>query len=263
MAKPERLSVFDAVADLYDRVRPTYPDALIDDLIALSSLPDGGRVLEIGCGTGQLTCKLARRGHQIDAVELGPSLATIARGNLATFPRVTLHVGAFEEWPLPPEPYDLVVSATAFHWIDPAVRFEKTARALRPGGALAVVETHHVSGRDDAFFHEVQRCYERHMPGTPPNLTLPAAATIEPSFDGPGVEQFAPPQVRTYPYEATYATTEYVDVLNTYSGHIELPAADRTALLACVRELLDGRFGGHIRKQYLFTLITAQLQRDS
>lgn len=255
-----RTSVFDAVADLYHRARPTYPDALIDDLIALAVLHDGGRVLEIGCATGILTLPLARRGYSIDAIELGPALAAAAARNLAPYPAVTVHVAAFEDWALPPEPYDLVVAATAFHWLDPALRLHKAAGALRPGGALAVIETHHISGRDDAFFDAVQPCYVAHMPGTPTGIRLQPSASFQPSIDGPGSERFSPPDVRRYDAEIPYTTQQYIDVLRTYSGHIELPAAAQQALYGCIRRVLDESYGGHIRKQYLFLLAVARLR---
>lgn len=255
----KRHSVFDEVADLYGRARPSYPDALVDDLVALSGIPDGGRILEIGCGTGQMTLPLARRGYRVDAIELGPALATVATRNLSAFLNAAVHNVAFESWRLPRRPFDLVVSATAFHWISPRARFEKTARALKPSGTLAVVETHHVSGRDDGFFHEVQRCYEAHMPGTEPGITLTPAEQIAPKLDGMGSKRFAQPVVRTYPWEATYTTDEYLDVLRTYSGHIELPPGSRDALYGCIRELLDGgALGGRVRKQYLFALMVAK-----
>lgn len=71
----------------------------------------------------------------------------------------------FESWPLLEEPFDAVVSATAFHWIDPAMRMAKAADALRSDGALAVVRSQHVMGGTEEFFVEVQRCYERFDPG--------------------------------------------------------------------------------------------------
>ena len=102
------------------------------------------------------------------AVELGPALAAVARRNLARFPAVEVVTAAFEDWPLPAEPFDMVLAATAFHWIDPAVRVVKAADALRPGGVLATVSTHHVAGGDESFFAEAQACYERWDPETPP-----------------------------------------------------------------------------------------------
>jgi SAM-dependent methyltransferase len=257
---PSRTSVFDSIAELYDRARPSYPDALVDDLIALAAIPEGGRVLEIGCGTGKLTLPLAKRGYRIDAIELGPSLAAVARRNLAAYTNVAVHNAAFEEWPLPSHQYDLAVSATAFHWIDPSARFTKTADALRPGGALAIIETQHVAGGDETFFNEVQACYEAHDPTVELGLRLQPATSFRTDISGPGAERFASPDTRRYDVEIPYTTGEYIDVLHTYSGHIELPAANQRALYSCIRSLLDGRYGGRIRKQYLFLLAVAGLR---
>src|SRR5687767_13722173 len=124
---------FDEDAERYDRARPGYPSSIFDDLAELAGIGPGCRVLEIGCGTGQATVPLAERGCEVVAVELGTELAEVARRNLARFPDVQVVNAAFERWPLPPEPFDVVLSATAFHWIDPTVRVVKSADALRPG----------------------------------------------------------------------------------------------------------------------------------
>ncbi|MDQ4126690.1 MAG: class I SAM-dependent methyltransferase, partial [Actinomycetota bacterium] len=129
---------FDGAAMLYDEVRPGYPEALFDDVVSLSGIPSGGRILEIGCGTGQATVPLARRGYPIMCVELGENLAAVARRNLAAYPRVEVQTGDFEEWPLEAGTFDLAVSATAFHWLDPTVAYRKVARALKTGGAIAL-----------------------------------------------------------------------------------------------------------------------------
>ena len=124
VARRNRLrATFDGVAERYDAVRPTYPQAVVDDLVALTGLEPGraDRVLEIGCGTGQLTVDLARRGLDVTAVELGPALAAVARRNLAPFPNARVAVAAFEEYAVA-EPVDAVVAATSFHWIAPEVR---------------------------------------------------------------------------------------------------------------------------------------------
>ncbi|WP_236788829.1 bifunctional 2-polyprenyl-6-hydroxyphenol methylase/3-demethylubiquinol 3-O-methyltransferase UbiG [Amycolatopsis sp. GM8] len=75
----------------------------------------GHRVLEIGCGTGQATMPLAKRGYAITAVELGAEMAAVAHRKLADFPDVEITVSAFEDWPLLREPFDSVFAATAFH----------------------------------------------------------------------------------------------------------------------------------------------------
>ena len=90
---------FDGDALLYDEVRPGYPEALFDDVVSLSGIPIGGRILEIGCGTGQATVPLSRRGYPILCVELGENLAAVARRNLAAYPLVEVQTGDFEKYP--------------------------------------------------------------------------------------------------------------------------------------------------------------------
>jgi SAM-dependent methyltransferase len=201
------------------------------------------------------------QGWDCVAVELGAELAAVARRNLARYPRVQVVTAAFEDWPLPAEPFDIVVAATAFHWIDPAVRVAKAADALRPGGVLATIATHHVAGGDEGFFVEVQACYERWDPDTTPGLRLPAAAevpAVRDELDRSG--RFGPVEFRRYQWERSYSTAGYLEVLLTYSGHRALEPAAQARLLGCLAELINARFGGRISKRYLTELRVAHLQ---
>ena len=250
---------FDEDAERYDRARPGYPPALFDDLAELAGVGPGCRVLEIGCGTGQATVPLAERGCEIVAVELGPELAAVARRNLAGFPAVQVVMAAFERWPLPPEPFDVVLSATAFHWIDPAVRVVKSADALRQGGTLATISTHHVAGGTEPFFADVQACYERWDPATPPGLRPPPADTVP--MEDEEIEQsgrFEPPQFRRHVADQHYTTASYIDVLLTYSNHRAFAPDAQRGLLDCIAGLIDERHGGQIVKRYLSELRVAR-----
>ncbi|MET7759227.1 class I SAM-dependent methyltransferase [Streptomyces sp. NPDC005389] len=256
-----RLSrTFDEDAELYDRARPGYPPDLYDDLAELGGAGPGSRVLEIGCGTGQATLPLAGRGFRITAIEAGPSMAAVARRNLDGVPEVEVVTADFESWPLPDDSFDVVFAATAFHWIDPAVRMTKAAEALRPGGALAVVRTQHVNGGTEEFFVEVQRCYERFDPDTTPGTRPPEAADVDGSDHAGEVARcgaFGPTAFRRYEQDLTYTTAEYLELLQTYSGHRALPEAARNGLLACVAGLIDGRYDGRVTKRYLIELAVA------
>ncbi|MPY56279.1 class I SAM-dependent methyltransferase [Streptomyces spongiae] len=247
---------FNEAAELYDRARPRYPRALVDELAGQAGLGPGSRVLEIGPGTGQLTVPLAESGCDLTAVELGPAMATVARRNLRPFPHAHVEVADFELWPLPAEPFDLVVCATAFHWLDPAMRVTKVGQALRPGGTFARVTTEHVKGGTLDFFARVQGCYERWDPATPPGLRLQDESEIATDTD----ELAHWDDLRSFRWtrEITYSTQEYIDVLLTYSGHRALEAARREGLLGCIRELIDTRHGGRITKCYLHELIMAR-----
>jgi SAM-dependent methyltransferase len=252
-------STFDETAELYDRARPRYPSALFDDLAELAAIGPGSRVLEIGPGRGQATRPLAERDCRVVAVELGAGLAAVARRNLARFPTVEIVTAAFEDWPLPTEPFDLVLAATAFHWIDPAVRTDKVADALRPGGALATVTTHHVAGGDESFFAEAQACYERWDPDTPPGGSplRPASDIPNSNYDLDQSARFGPPAFRRHEWDEPYTTLSYLELLLTYSGHRALDPTSRTNLLDCIAHLIDTTRNGRITKRYLTELRVA------
>jgi SAM-dependent methyltransferase len=259
VAERDLRSTFDSVAELYDRARPAYPPAVFDDVIALSGVPDGGRVLEIGCGTGQATRPMAERGYSITAVELGANLSAVARRNLAMYQNVDVQTAAFEEWPLPDESFDLVMSVTAFHWLRHEVALPKIASAQRPAGALAVVSGGHIAGGDTEFFHATQSCYERYMPGTPPGLRLQSPDDVPmqaPEIEASGL--FATPEFRRHVWLRPFTTQTYLDELNTYSGHIALSDENRLRLLACIAEMIDERYGGRITKAYLSDVAVAR-----
>jgi SAM-dependent methyltransferase len=249
---------FDEAPELYDRVRLGYPAELFDDLERLAGLRPGSRVLELGCGTGQATGSLARRGYEVVANELGAGLADVARRKLAPFPAVTVVHSGFEAWPLPAQPFDAVFAATSFHWIDRAVRVPKSADALRPGGALAVVCTHHVAGGDEHFYVDVQRCYERWDPDTPRGSRLPAAAAIRSDSDELAASgRFRQTAFRRYEHEVTYSSQQYCDLLLSYSGHRAMEPTAQRELLSCVVRLIDERYGGQVAKRYMNELAVA------
>lgn len=244
-------SLFDEDADLYDRARPGYPPELFADLGRIAGLGAGSRVLEIGPGTGQATRSLCDLGLTVTAVERGPSLAATLRQRAAA----EVVTASFETWPLPAEPFDAVTAFTAWHWVDPEVRGTKTFAALRPGGALATVTTTHVRGGTASFFDQVQGCYERWDPATRAGLHLPESADVPDAVDEVDRSPLFRAPVRTrHQQDLTYSTTEYIDLLMTYSGHRSLPRESRSGLLACVAELINSRYGGTVTKRYLHEL---------
>jgi ubiquinone/menaquinone biosynthesis C-methylase UbiE len=132
--------VFDDVAAEYDRNRPMYPDKLVDQACQIAGIGDGDPVLEIGCGSGQLTRSLAARGLHVTALEPGRNLMALARKNLKGAGAVTFVNARFEDASFPHEHFRAVFSASALHWVDPAVSWRKIADVLVPGGTLALIQ---------------------------------------------------------------------------------------------------------------------------
>ncbi len=250
---------FEEVPELYDRVRPTYPPALFDELVSLARIPAGGRILEIGPGTGKATLPLAQRGFELTGVELGESLAALTRRNLADFPNVEIVTADFETWEPPHADFDAAVSFTAFHWIDPALRYEKTARLLREGGALAIVETSHVlpEGGDPVWI-EVEADYRAVFPEDEPWLP-PSPGEVEGMSQEPEASGFfAAAEVRRVVWDVTYSAEDYIGVLETYSSFRATDLGLREQLYERIRNRIEARPGGEVRKSYLALLTVAR-----
>ncbi len=131
--------VFDEMAAEYDRHRPAYPGELVDQACQAAGIGRGDQVLEVGCGSGQLTRDLVARGLHVTAIEPGKSLIALAGQNLAGAGAVEFVNARFEDALLPRGQFQAVFSASAFHWVDPKVSWQKAADVLVPGGTLALV----------------------------------------------------------------------------------------------------------------------------
>jgi SAM-dependent methyltransferase len=257
-------TTFDQVPELYDRARPSYPRQLFDDLVSLAQLPAKARLVEIGCGTGQATLPLAQRGYAITCVELGKHLADVAQRKLASFESVEVINTSFESWHPERAEFDAIVAFTAFHWIDPDVRYTKTGELLRERGKLAIVSTWHVLLPDgDPFFVEVQEDYEAVVPedpktqagaGGPPHPDAVADRSEEIAGSG----RFRNIGARRYLWDVIYTADDYIAVLNTYSGHRAFDDETRKLLLSRIHRRIEARPKRKVRKTYLAILNVAE-----
>jgi SAM-dependent methyltransferase len=288
MSSTERRVSFDNVAEIYDRVRPSYPPAAFSDLFqfwraghdvsaargaslgpAIESVADGrvGRiaegvdVVEIGPGTGKATRSLLDAGAQVTAVEYGPGMASVLRDRLGGNPSLTVVEGAFETVVLPASGFDVVVSATAFHWIDPAVRVEKSLQLLRPAGVLATLATVQVrSDADGGFYDQGSPIYRKYENNEAADDVVPLPEAVSP----PEFEEFethpglADATLRLYRWDQTYSTASYSDLLRSYSNMQMMPERAREALIGELCELIDSVFGGTVVRPLVIALAMAR-----
>jgi SAM-dependent methyltransferase len=250
--------VFDEVADEYDAARPGYPRELIEDIILLSGLPPGGRLLEIGCGPGKATLPFAERGYEMLCLEPGPHLAELARERVRSYPRVQIVVSSFEDWPLQALRFDLVIAASSFHWVAPEVGFPKVAAALKDSGAFAIFRN--ARGLDDSqLSHAIQRAYADHAPSAgewkpwqPPDpKTDPRRLEIE------ATGLFSEVIFRFHPWQKEYTAPQYLALLDTYSDHRSMLPAQRARLDAALAAAIQAH-GGIAAVQYVSTLYLAR-----
>jgi SAM-dependent methyltransferase len=254
----ERRRTFDEVAELYARARASYPPEVVDDVLELGGLRRGSRIVEIGCGTGQATADLARRGLEITCVELGARLAEVARRELASFPSVRVVTADFERWQADEAPYDGVVAFTAFHWLDPQTRYERAASVLRRGGALAVVKAGQVDPPGvDPFFAEVQDDYRAAgMSGDGAPVAPDAVPDLREEMEASGL--FDRVTVRRRQWQVPTTADEYVALLGTASDHLLLPAERREELFERIRRRIESRPDGRIVRTVLAVVQVAR-----
>ncbi|HEY7073104.1 MAG TPA: class I SAM-dependent methyltransferase [Acidimicrobiales bacterium] len=240
----ERRLVFGEDPERYDRARPAYPEALVDQLVAWVGA--GARVVDVGCGTGKATGLLAARGMRGVGVEPHPAMAAVARRNLADRPGWRIDESGFEDWaPRPGDtPADLVTCAQAWHWLDPGVRLHKAHALLRPGGWLAL--WWNADAPDDSPVRRaVLDVYDRLEPGMdvlPSCGNLPRPGPDDPIPDGLGFGESVDREIH---WSVTYTTAEWIDLLQTHSNHRLLPADRLGRLLDEVAAALDDQGGSY------------------
>jgi ubiquinone/menaquinone biosynthesis C-methylase UbiE len=141
---------FEQVADLYERVRPEYPEEAIAWIADELVLGPGRTILDLGAGTGKLTRQLVASGADVIAVEPGEAMLAELR---SAVPTVTALHGAAEDIPLADESVDALTVGQAFHWFRFEEATEEMHRVLRPRGGVALLWNNR--DQDDALQREV------------------------------------------------------------------------------------------------------------
>jgi SAM-dependent methyltransferase len=262
MAAPyidEQRLAFGRVAELYERARPAYPTAAVDELIAIADLHAGDRVLEVGAGTGKLTRMLAERGLAVTALEPDAAMANVARARLAPYQALEIHEVAFEQW-RGPERVRALVSAQAWHWIEPAARYPHAARALANGGTLACIWTF-PSWQTTALRDPLRAAYRDGAASLAPDFPMhpasdPNALAGDWCAEIDAGEEFRDPRVTIFPWVLEYSTSEYVELLQTHQDHILLAPGERRLLLDAVANVID-RAGGSFMLDFRTRLCVA------
>lgn len=233
-----RARSFGAVAREYDRVRPSYPEALADDVAA--ELP-GPSVVEVGAGTGKATVLLAARGLHITCLEPDDGMAAVLADNCSALPNVEIVVSSFEDW-RPARLYDGLYAAQSWHWTTPDRRYRNAARALRESGLLALFW----NGTDwdrTPLAEVIDNVYRRHgllRDDRPKPSRDPGKWPLD---ELQSLQSFSDVELRTYRSTATYSAEEWCDYAASTSEHLILEPARNAALLTDLRRTLD-REGG-------------------
>ncbi len=255
----QRKTWYSSVADAYNRVRPRYPQALINRAVELAQLPADAQILELGCGPGIATVPFAELGFSMVCLEPSQESCDLARLNCAQYPNVEILNAAFEEWELEAERFHAVLAATSFHWMPPEIATSKSAAALRERGSLILLWN---TAPQPAYeVYEVLR--DIYQTWAPAISGYEEIATHEENLRGLGqgvidsgrFEGFVSEQLVC---EVIHNIDDYLALLSTLSPYIRLDRHQRDSLFAGLREALDRHCGRSVETSYLSVLQIAQ-----
>jgi SAM-dependent methyltransferase len=231
---------YSGVAEAYDRVRPKYPEAIVDRAIELAQLP------------GTATINLARSGFSLLCLEPSWEMCQMARRNCQPYPTVEITNTSFEEWQLEDNRFHAVLAATSFHWVSPTIRYRKVADALLNNGSLILL-WNVVPQPQQQKLSILRPIYQKHAPYLDIACDLEYHSQNIDSFGASILDSgyFQDLKTDRLIYEVTYSTEDYLMLLGTLSPYLELEASCRESLFAELRDTIEDKLGGEIKLPHL------------
>ncbi len=234
---------FNSVISDYDYARPLYPKELFDDITLFSNLKQNSNILEVGAGTGQSTDHYIRGGFNLTALEIGLDQVEFLKQK---YPNVHVECIPFEDYECETNSFDLIFSATAFHWINAEIGYPKAYELLKCNGTMSVFwhmsSITYLNGSIHNGLNAIKKIYM-------PNESL--------GYDEQGLLEikemrirqiqiggrFNNPEYREYKWIDNYDADKYVALLNTYSNVQILEEITRKKYLAEIYKYINDNGG--------------------
>lgn len=235
---------FDTISSIYDKMRPGYVNELYQDIFNYKAITSDSKVLEIGIGSGQATLPFLKKGCSITAVEPGEHFASMCLKKFSSYPNFRLENTDFLNFDGNGDSYDLIFSATAFHWIPEADGYQRVYSLLKPDGVFARFANS--AGRDtDSELHQsLQTLYKEYMGSSEQkNISMNTIAK-ERAFIA---KNYGFTNIVYHLYKRTriFSSDEYLLLLETYPDHMLMEEKRRKEFFKEIKTVID-RFGGTI-----------------
>lgn len=241
---------FDTVASTYEKMRPGYVAELYQTIFHYISINENSNVVEVGSGAGQATAPMLTTGCRLTAVEYGEQFSELLREKFSGYQNFKVITGKFEETRLPENTFDLVFSASAFHWVPEKIGYEKVYAMLKSGGCFARFANHPYQDKGNPVLSaEIQDLYnEYYNKFHNKENTAPTEYTEEQAKDRAMIAAkygFTDIQYAVFKRERKFTAKEYIELLGTYSDHIAIEETIRSQFFAKIEEAIN-RHGGII-----------------
>lgn len=248
---------FDTVAKTYEKLSPGYTKELYDTLFFYQPVNAGSKAVEVGIGGGQATKPVLDTGCSVLAVEPGENFCALCREKFAEYTGFSVVQGKFEETELEQEVYDLMYSASAFHWVPEEIGYKKVFNGLKKGGTFARFANHPYKDKSRPGMHEaLQEVYAVYMPGS----LVPDEYSEKQAWKRAEIALkygFVDIQHHLFHRTRNFTAAEYIQLLGTYSDHIAIEKETRGKFFAEIEQAIN-RMGGVIT---IFDTIDLQLAR--
>lgn len=248
---------FNTEAEKYEKMRPDYVSELYDDIFKFIPIDENSNVIEIGIGGGQATLPILQTGCKLTAVEYGENLADLCCEKFKDYPGFSTVTAKFEDTDFKNTSYDLIFSASAFHWVPEAIGYSKVYDLLKSGGVFARFTNHPYKdkGREE-LYQAIQKIYAVYMPYSNP-VNEYSEQDASNRADIANKYGFVDTTYKLYQRTRTFSSKEYIELLGTYSDHIAIEQTTRNKFFSEIETVIDD-FGGQIT---LYDTIDLQLAR--
>ena len=232
--------LFDEAVLNYEKRRPNYGTELFKDVVKYAEITMDKSLLEVGCGTGQATEPFLKTKCKVTTVELGENLASYTREKFKIYKNFNVIRSDFEDYDCDDNKFDMLYSASAFHWIPDQIGYKKAYRIIKSGGTIALFWNRpSPNDKDNPVHQKIQSIYRELLPQWSNKVTR---SQDKPRYSSVNkIEQYGFHNVefKEYHNKRKMTGTEYVELLNTYSDHIALEKSIKSPLFDGIRTAIE------------------------
>lgn len=239
---------FDTVASTYEKLRPGYVEELYQALFDYIPIDENSNVVEVGSGGGQATAPMLRTGCKLTAVECGEQFSELLKDKFRKYRNFSVITGKFEDIIFEDNTFDLVFSASAFHWIPEKPGYEKVFSMLKNGGVFARFANHPYRDKGKpALSEEIDEIYDEYYykfyNKKREALTEYTEKQAKDRAMIAGKYGFKDIRYALFHRERIFSAKEYIELLGTYSDHIAIEKTIRQKFFLKTEEAINSHGG--------------------
>nr|WP_312578002.1 methyltransferase domain-containing protein [Sedimentibacter sp.] len=242
----ENKDVFREIIDDYEIARPGYVIELYNDITEYSMIKNDAKILEIGSGPGQATDYFVKNQYNITGLEISEKQVQFLVDKYSKYHNFNSICSTFEDYNCLNETYNLIFSATAFHWIEPEIGYPKAYNLLKKNGVMAVFwHLASIIEPKDEMPNQIRKIYQKYAPELDDYINLDEAEDMHTLR----ISQiqinnlFSNPVSKIYRWDDEYTTDRYLKLMNSYSDFHDIGSDKQKAILYSVADYIDSKGG--------------------